>query len=169
MNFSCTTKDSSPYDLYLRTLAGTNGSIQKGSPRNSPLHSVRAGEDHIHKGENFHPRVVNCVSACTTITDKILTLSFFLLFFPAVLVLVLHCFYHHTVFDFDWFYFIFGILGTWRWPTVALWVKFYDLFDFEWSYFIFEIWAPKWHLSAQVMSWIEFQLEGNHWLFLTSI
>ena len=38
------------------------------------------GEDHIHKGENFHPRVVNCVSACTTITDKILTLSFFLLF-----------------------------------------------------------------------------------------
>ena len=69
------------HDLYIETLAGTNGSIQKGSPRNSPLHSVRAGEDHIHKGENFHPRVVNCVSACTTITDKILTLSFFLLFF----------------------------------------------------------------------------------------
>ena len=54
---------------------------KKEVPRNSPLHSVRAGEDHIHKGENFHPRVVNCVSACTTITDKILTLSFFLLFF----------------------------------------------------------------------------------------
>ena len=77
----CTNKHSSLHDLYIRTLAGTNGSIQKGSPRNSPLHSVRAGEDHIHKGENFHPRVVNCVSACTTITDKILTLSFFLLFF----------------------------------------------------------------------------------------
>ena len=77
----CTNKQSSFHDLYMRTLAGTNGSIQKGSPRNSPLHSVRAGEDHIHKGENFHPRVVNCVSACTTITDKILTLSFFLLFF----------------------------------------------------------------------------------------
>ena len=74
-------KHISLYDLYILTLAGTNGSIQKGSPRNSPLHSVRAGEDHIHKGENFHPRVVNCVSACTTITDKILTLSFFLLFF----------------------------------------------------------------------------------------
>ena len=78
---SCTNKDRSLRYLYSRTLVGTNGSIGKGSPRNSPLHSVRAGEDHIHKGENFHPRVVNCVSACTTITDKILTLSFFLLFF----------------------------------------------------------------------------------------
>ena len=114
---------------------------KKEVPRNSPLHSVRAGEDHIHKGENFHPRVVNCVSACTTITDKILTLSFFLLFFSSS----------------------FG-------PGLALLLPPHSVW-FCLILFHFQILDNKvtFILSAQMMSVIEFHHKRNHWLFLTSI
>ena len=101
-------------------------------------------------------------------------------FFPAVLVLVLHCFYHHTVFDFDWFYFIleYGSLKVaygltfmisipelfWSWSCTAYTTTQHlilsDLISFSNFGHQSDIYLPKWwvELSSSSRETIDFFL-----------
>ena len=137
----CTNKYSSLHDLYILTLTGTNGSIQKGSSAKFPTAQC-ASWWRSHSQRRKFPSESRKLRQCMhnyhrQDLDTIIFPSFFSSSFGPGLALLLP---PHSV----WF---------------CLILFHFQILDNKVTFI----------LSAQMMSVIEFHHKRNHWLFLTSI